>query len=208
MRNLKKVLALVLSVVMLVGVMAIGTGAAAYTDQASIDAKYETAVAVMTEIGVFQGTSGVFNPQKGLTRAEATKVIAYMLMGETNAKKLSAGSKPFADVELTHWAAGTIAYAKGLGIVSGAAGNFDPNGELTGYAFAKMLLCALGYDADAEGYKGDNWESNVNRDAILKGLLTGLAIDMGANITREQACQMAFNALDIPTVKAADARSG
>ena len=34
------------------------------------------------------------------------------------------------------------------GILAGTGnGNFDPEGELTGLAFAKMMLVALGYDA-------------------------------------------------------------
>ncbi|MFQ9410814.1 MAG: S-layer homology domain-containing protein [Evtepia gabavorous] len=39
------------------------------------------------------------------------------------------------------------------GIVSGVGGGrFSPAGNLTGSQLAKMLLVALGYDADIEGY--------------------------------------------------------
>ena len=42
----------------------------------------------------------------------------------------------------------------------------SPADTLTGYAFMKMLLGALGYDADIEGYTGANWSINVAKQAI------------------------------------------
>ena len=46
------------------------------------------------------------------------------------------------------WSAGYIGYCVQQGILAGTGnGNFDPEGELTGLAFAKMMLVALGYDA-------------------------------------------------------------
>ena len=42
----------------------------------------------------------------------------------------------------------------------------SPANTLTGYAFMKMLLGALGYDAAIEGYTGTNWSINVAKQAI------------------------------------------
>ena len=36
-----------------------------------------------------------------------------------------------------------------------------PSNTLTGFAFLKMLLTALGYDSAIEGYTGANWTVNV-----------------------------------------------
>ena len=65
---------------------------------------------------------------------------------------------PYKDVPTNHTFAGYIAYCQKEGIISGYAdGTFKPAATLTGYAFMKMLLGALGYDAAIEGYTGANW---------------------------------------------------
>jgi len=200
MRNLKKVMALALATVMLFGMMVMGAGAADYKDADLIDAaKYGTAVDLLNAIGAFQGNAdGTLNPKGTLTRAEAAVSIAKLALTKDVAAKLNAAvDTGFADVDAGYaWASGAIAYAKQLGIVSGVTTDkYDPAGTLTGYAYAKMLLVVLGYNADTEGYKGDNWESNINLDAIQAGLLNGLTINLGDAILREQAIQMAANAL-------------
>ena len=49
-------------------------------------------------------------------------------------------------------------------------GTFAPNGQLTGFQFAKMLLVALGYDAKIEGFTGTDWQINVSKVANQVGL--------------------------------------
>ena len=207
MRNLKKVMALALATVMLLGIMVMGAGAAdykAYKDAASVDGKYELAIEMMKEIGVFEGdNNGNLNAKNTLNRAEAAKVIAYLKLTKGVASKIGvATEKPFADVEVDFWAAPYIAYAANVGIVGGVGNNnYDPAGTLTGYQFAKMLLCTLGYKTEEEGYAGNNWETKVNLDALNYGLLKDLdKVDLSLGITREQAIQMAFNALNCKTV--------
>ena len=86
--------------------------------------------------------------------------------------------------------AGYIAYCQKEGIISGYAdGSFRPAGTLTGYAFMKMLLGALGYDAEIEGYTGPNWSINVAKQAIGIGLNRGLEGEFNGikAVTREEA---------------------
>lgn len=199
MRNLKKVMALALATVMLFGMMVMGAGAADYKDADQIDAKYATATDLLYAIGAFQGTpEGNLNPQSTLTRAEAAVSIAKLALTKDVAANLAAVDTGFADVDASYaWAAGAIAYAKKLEIVSGVGdGKFDPAGTLTGLQYAKMLLVVLGYDPVAEGYTNNaNWAANIDFDALQAGLKKGLSIDLSQVITREQAIQMAANAL-------------
>jgi hypothetical protein len=61
-----------------------------------------------------------------------------------------------------------------------------------------MLLCALGYDADAEGFKGATWASAVLSKAAkiaLVGSDANLTVDMGAPLNRDNTAQMMLNAL-------------
>ncbi len=55
-------------------------------------------------------------------------------------------------------------YCVSEGIIAGMGdGTFAPTANVTGYQFAKLLLTALGYDADIEGYTGSQWAVNVPR---------------------------------------------
>ena len=64
-----------------------------------------------------------------------------------------------------------------------------------------MLLCALGYKAEIEGYNGTDYTIAVARDANKNDLFKSLSIVTSASLTREQAAQMAFNALKATTVE-------
>ena len=147
MRNLKRVLSLALAALMLMGMMVVGAGAASkdFTDAAEI--KNVEAVDVMVALGILEGgDKGDFQPNSILTREQAAKIICYLLLGSDAAEKLTTNSAVFNDVAANRWSAPYISYCVNLGILAGdGAGNFFPEGKLTGAAFAKMLLVALGY---------------------------------------------------------------
>jgi hypothetical protein len=112
------------------------------------------------------------------------------------------GSK-FTDVPASAWFAGHVEYAAGQGIIGGVGDNkFDPDGKLTVAAFAKMMLVALGYNADIEGYGGADWMTNVMSRAYYLDLLKGLGEVLPTQqIDRKQAAQMVFNTLKTPIVE-------
>ena len=202
MRNLKKVLAMALALVMSLSLVTIAN-AADFSDDADIS--YKEAVDVMSAIGVINGyEDGSFQPDGVLTREEAAKLICTLLLGD-GSDKLGTTSSSFTDVASTRWSSPYIEYCNSLGIIAGNGdGTFDPTGELTGHAFAKMLLVALGYDSAREGYTGAGWSIEVAKDAITAGIdVDGVA--MSAEVTREVAAQMAFNTLEATMVEYATA---
>jgi hypothetical protein len=166
---------------------------------------YDEAVTVLSEIGVVDGyTDGNFNPTTSLNRGQAAKIICNLILGPTAASALAADTAPFPDVPTNHTFAGYIAYCANAGIITGYAdGTFKPGNTLSGYAFMKMLLGALGYDQNIEGYVGDNWSINVAKQAIGIGLNKGLSGEFNGvkAVTREEACLFAFNTLQADLVE-------
>jgi len=195
---MKKLLALVLALVMSMSLVTISN--ADFKDADKID--YNEAVDVMNAVGVFVGDEkGNFNAKENLTRAQAAKIISYLLLGNKTAEGL-VGSGKFTDVAKTNWAAGFVDYCAAVGVVNGVGnGKFDPNGSLTTLQFAKMLLVALGYDAKIEGFVGTDWSINVSAKANQVGLLNGLDVGANATLTREQAAKMCLNTLKAPLVE-------
>ncbi len=199
MRNLKKVLALVLALVMAMSLVTIAN-AADFSDNADID--YSEAVDVMVAAGIIDGVgNNSFDPNGTLTREQAAKLITYMLLGE-NSEKLGIESSSFKDVAVIRWSAPAIEYCASLGIIDGAGdGNFYPAGKLTGYAFAKMLLTAIGYDSATEKFTGAGWTIPVATIGMEVGLHNGMENMFGnAEISRQEAAQMALNTIKAPLV--------
>ncbi len=199
---MKKFLSLVLALVMTMSLVTVSAGAKDFTDDDKIN--YDEAVAVLSEVGVVDGyADGNFNPDVTLNRGQAAKIICNLILGPTTASALAADTAPYSDVPATHHFAGYISYCAQQGIISGYAdGTFRPTGTLTGYAFMKMLLGALGYDADVEGYTGANWSIQVAKQALNAGLDKGNDEFVGTKaVTREEACLYAFNTLKATMVE-------
>ena len=197
-RRQKKVLSLVLCVAMMLSVMVVGAGAAFY-DQSKI--KNTEAVDACTALNIIGGyPDGSFKPEGNITRAEVTKMICVALNGGKNPAVSTNTTPTFSDVRNNAnaaWAEGYIESCAAQGIVSGVGGGkFAPNGNVTGVQLAKMLLVSLGYKSENEGFTGNAWATNVNVRAAQKGLYEGLEkMDTSAAITRDNAAQMVWNAL-------------
>ena len=200
---MKKFLSLVLALVMTMSLVTVSAGAKDFTDSTKI--QYYEAVDVMSAVKVIDGyAEGDFRPSTTLTRGAAAKIICNLILGPTTASALVADAAPYKDVPANHTFAGYIAYCQKTGIISGYAdGTFKPANTLTGYAFMKMLLGALGYKADVEGYTSPNWSINVAKQAINAGLNKGLKGDFNGvkAVNREEACLYAFNTLKATMVE-------
>ena len=205
---MKKFLSLVLALVMTMSLVTVSAGAKDFGDSADLSGEaYEEAVNVMSEMGIIDGYSdGDFRPQGTLTRQAAAKIIACMMLGKTTAESLGTSAAPFKDVPAGSSFAGYIAFCVERGLISGYAdGTFRPTGTLTGFAFLKMLLGALGYDQSIEGYTGTNWTVNVAGRAYEIGLTAGNDNFVGSKAcTREEAALYAVNTLKATLVEYAN----
>lgn len=199
MRNLKKVLSLVLCLAMMLSIMVVGAGAA-FGDQDKIE--NAEAVDMCVALGIIDGfEDGNYHPEKNITRAQAAKLISVMVNGGKDAVKDVATSS-YTDVltdSSSAWANKYVEFCSVEGIVAGVGGGrFAPAANLTGTQLAKMLLVALGYDAEDEGFLGDAWALNVNTKAAKVGLYAGLEdVDVSVAMSRDDAAQMIWNALNV-----------
>ena len=203
MRNLKRALSLALAAVMVLGMMVVGAGAASYDDFSDKDEIVNTeAVSTLTALNVINGKDdGSYDPTGIITRAEMAKLICVVLNGGSDPSLGSTSTHTYTDT-VGHWAEAYIEYCTQLGIVAGdGAGKFNPNNTVTATEAAKMLLVAMGYDASFEGMVGANWAVATNVVANTKGLYSGLALDVDAGLTRDNAAQMMYNAINAKMVK-------
>ena len=184
--------------------MVVGAGAA-FSDQSKI--KNTEAVDACTALNIIGGyPDGSFKPEGNITRAEVTKMICVALNGGKNPAVSTNTTPTFSDVRNNAnaaWAEGYIESCAAQGIVSGVGGGkFAPNGNVTGVQLAKMLLVSLGYNSDTEKFTGNAWATNVNVLATQKGLYKGLEkMDVSAALTRDNAAQMIWNALQATEVE-------
>ena len=207
MRTLKKTLSLVLVVAMVLGLCVVGASAKdkveSFTDDyQKVGAAYQEAMGVLVGVGIIDGmTETALEPQGNYTREQAAKIIAYMLLGKSKADSLKCTVAPFDDVAASRWSAGYIAFCVEQGIIDGmTATTYEPTGTLTGFQWAKMLLCAIGFGVKGE-FTGSSWSVNTALVAHKVNLFAG-DLD-GADHTalrREQAALYAFNALNTAKV--------
>ena len=193
-----------LCVAVMLSVMVMGAGAA-FSDQDKIEnTEAVDACSVLNIIGGYP--DGSYKPEGNIKRSEITKMICVALNGGEEPTLGTPATPTFSDVRNTPnaaWAEKYIESCVSQGIVSGVGGGrFSPNGNVTASQLSKMLLVSLGYDSDIEGYTGNAWDMNVNVRATQVGLYKGLeGVDVSAALTRDNAAQMVWNALQAKEVK-------
>lgn len=185
---MKKLLALMLSAVM---VFTMGTSVFAYTDVEE-GTYVSEAVTVLSNLGILDGyTDGTFKPDAIVTRAEMAKIICETLGYNT----LSAGTTSFEDVAATHWAAGYINMAHGLGIINGYGnGKFGPEDTVTYEQAVKMIVCALGYEPLANANGG--WPTGY----VNVGANIGITKN-AVNSARGDIAVLIYNAINVPVME-------
>ena len=201
MNNLKRVLSLGLTGTMLAGMMVMGAGAANFSDADKIT--NTDAVNTMVALGVIKGKdTGAFDPTGNVTRAEMAKMLCVAING---------GKEPVLGVKTTptykdikgHWAESYIEYCSSMGYVAGRGdGSYGPDATVTSTEAAKMILTTMGYKAEVSGFVGLDWAINTNSQANQVGLYKKLSgINTSVAMSRDNAAQMLYNALDAKTVE-------
>ena len=201
MRNLKKILALVLALVMSMSLMATAN---AFTDDANVDATYDEAVTVLSNLKVFQGyDDGSFQPKGSITRAEVAAIIYRIATGDVTDSQVGiyADYNKFDDVKSTSWYAGYVNYCANAEYIKGYdAKTFGPNDPVTGYQALAMILRAVGYDKNGE-FTGSDWP--VQTAAVGKQLHITDNISAGTlntAATREVVAEILFRSILVPQV--------
>ena len=196
MKNLKKVLALVLAFACAFTMFA----GAAFTDQADIKVDAEV-VDTLVSLGIVEGfEDGSFQPNGTVTRAQMAKMIYVLRTGNSDASAYNDEKSSFTDIN-GHWARGYIKYCQSLGIIAGKnATTFAPNASVTAQEAAKMLLVTLGYNAEKAGLTGAGWAAKTNALADEAGLLEDVNTSFTAACPRQYAAQLIYNAIDAKTV--------
>ena len=198
MRNIKKLLALMLVMVMALGMVPMVATASdnGFTD--ADDIEFVEAADILEELEIIRGyTDGSFQPKQTVTRAEAMAFIVRSLLTPAVANRLPSGTSSFTDVlsnPSAAWASGVIEYAVSQGIALGRGeGIFDPQAPVTGIEMAAFWLRALGIGAYNDPA---TWAISAVADGTKLDILTiGDDVDLSAPATREQVALYTFNSL-------------
>ncbi|OQB15261.1 MAG: Surface layer protein precursor [Firmicutes bacterium ADurb.Bin193] len=194
MKNLKKALALVVSLTMLMGTVVF---AGTFSDVQDSHA-YAEAIELGVALKLYTGyEDGSFKPEGDITRAEFAAIVVRML-GQEDQAEGAKGATKFTDVASTDWAAGYINIASSLGIINGYGdGTFGPNDNVTYEQAVKMVVVALGYELAA----GGNYPVGYLTIAQQNGITTGVKGVNGVKMNRGQVAQLVYNALDVPIME-------
>ena len=147
MRNLKKFLALVLSLIMAAGTISTFATAAKFTDVAASDETLTKAVDLLSSVGITTGTTETtFGTSENVTRQQMATFI-YRLMKAGKTVEGGTNSTTFTDLDDPFYYF-MISWANDMGIIKGrSATSFDPKGKIILQDAYVMLVRALGYEA-------------------------------------------------------------
>lgn len=209
---MKRTLAFILSMLMLIPALSITTGAVGenpFTDVQETAWCYD-AVIYSYENGIFMGTNEagtLFSPNRTMTRAEFTTTL-FRISGADEADYQ--GEVGFDDVAEGEWMSAPIKWAAQNAVVSGdGKGGFNPNGQLNREQLAVILYNYAATLHDVSTYDESIFESFNDKDSVSDwavpavkwmtgiGLLTGTGdvngkpnVSPKMTATRAQAAQI------------------
>lgn len=195
MKNLTRVLALVIVLAMMMSTVAF----ASFTDVAADD-DYAEAIETLAALGIIKGyEDGTFGADKAITRAEAVAIV-NRIQNLGLAASGAAGASLYTDVAADHWALGDINLATQMGVISGDGnGIFRPEDQVSYQEMVKMLTSALGYGPAVAENGG--WPTGYLVVAQNKGILADTVNGGATAANRGVVAQLTFNALTAPIME-------
>lgn len=202
MKNLKKLVSVIVTVAMLISSLAALSVSAAngqYGDVQESNSYYK-AIKVLSGLGIVEGDDeGNFNPTGDIKRSEMVAMVCRAMGDELVAQ--SSGGSVFDDVSADHWAAGYIAWGVSSGIINGVGDNkFDPDASVKFQDAVVMVLRALGYERIAQRSENGGYPTGYLKIASQRGLLSGTSYDGATAATREVVAQVIYNGMTVPMV--------
>ncbi|PGA03657.1 S-layer homology domain-containing protein [Bacillus mycoides] len=149
----------------------------------------------LTEKGAIAGNgTGMFEPEKEITRAEAATMMAKILN-----LPIEKDAKPSYTDSQDHWATSIIAAVEKAGVVKGKGeGKFDPDGKIDRVSMAAMLVPAFKLDTKVTGTpetKFDDLQDSWGKDKANILVELGISVGTGGkwepnkSVTKAEAAQ-------------------
>ena len=132
-------------------------------------------------------TDGTFRPDASITRAEASKLLASLLVN-----KIENEDHLFTDVDVSAWYADAVRQMTGFGLVNGYTdGTFKPNAKITRAEFVAILSRlphdAIGTDKSFNDVPKTSWAYDAVQTALAQGWISaGTNFRPNAPITRAE----------------------
>lgn len=178
-----------LAIGFLAGGILISSASATSFPDVDQDANYAEAVEYVSEQGFIVGdSSGKFNPEQAVTRAQMATIVCRVIGETSNVEK----TFKFADVPENYWANSNIKRASDLGIISGYGnGNFGPSDNVTYEQCITMIIRALGGGELAAQYGG--YPNGFISVAEQHGFLENIKAQKGEPLSRGDIAILLFN---------------
>lgn len=188
MKNLKRVLAIILTILMF-------SANSFATEQSSESADNTEAFnyyLLLSQIGILEEAEFEdIDFEKEITRAEFSEMI--IKAQNCNPEDADNISEIFSDVEFDNEKAPYIAEAYKRGLISGYGdGRFNPDGIIKENEAVKIIVCALGYEPIAEAKNG--YYHGYNNIAHSLKLLPSVGVS-GNNLSLKNACYLLYKML-------------
>ncbi|MCL2030340.1 MAG: hypothetical protein FWG93_02215, partial [Oscillospiraceae bacterium] len=209
MRNLKKLLALMLATAM---VLSVGSFASANTIEDAPDAAksatllaqygdledvYANAVQFMLDLGVVKGdgSTGELHLDAQYTRIQFAAMLYISMNGGASISTVYSQMQPyFADIGSGHWGYGYANWAGVTGLFAGTGENkLAPDSLITIEEGLLVVMKALGLRTDLEGLDALSWDGTAQRFVISLAHELGLfgnllTLDTAGVLNRAEAC--------------------
>lgn len=195
MRNLKRFLAMTLTMLMVVGSFAMAGSVAAFDDVVD----YQQQINLMSVLKIIEGYSAdEFGPENDVERWHMALWIAKIMTGKVEDAYVNwystQNNTAFKDLEVDNFY-GSISYCNENGVVIGtSATTFEPTKGIMIQDVFTMVVRMLGYGSSS-------MDSNYPWSYVDKAIQLGLDKDLAADYnnedvaTREQAAVILYNAL-------------